>query len=165
LIELLVVLLIAMILLTLSAPELLKYYIRSQLEGLARETALTLQRTRFRAIKQSQPMQVCADVAGGVITAPGGALELPDGVRFEAPPSQTVIDRLTGNCFVFLPDGSVQELGAFRIADVRGNFLEIRVEPQATARVHVLKWDETAEDWYTRDQGGKAWEWKTGKLL
>ena len=163
-IELLVILLIAMILLTISAPELLKYYIRSQLEGFARETSLVMQRARYRAIKDTQQTQVCADLAGGLITSPAGAIELPDSVRFEAPPPLDAVT-VPGNCFVFLTDGSVDEPGAFRIADIRGNFLEIRVEPKATARVQVRKWDEAEGDWYTRDQGGKAWEWKTGKIL
>jgi prepilin-type N-terminal cleavage/methylation domain-containing protein len=164
LIELLVVMLIAMVLLTLSAPELLKYYIRSQLEGLARETAISLQRARYRAIKDSLQVQVCAKTDEGVITVPGGSLELPRTISFDAPGSLDPVT-LTGDCFVFLPDGSVRETGAIRLADVRGNFLEIRVQPQATARVQVLKWDDDDGEWYSRDQGGKAWEWKTGKLL
>jgi len=163
-IELLTVLLIAMVLLTLSAPEILKYYVRSQLEGLAREVSATLQRARYQAIRSSQNVQVCANEADRVITTPGTSLDLPDAVSFGAPPSFDAIDtELTGGCFVFLPDGSVDKTGAFRFQDVRGNFLEIQVEPQATARVQVRKWDEDANDWFTR--GDKVWEWKTGKVL
>jgi prepilin-type N-terminal cleavage/methylation domain-containing protein len=168
LIELLVVMLVAMVLLTLSAPELMKYYIRSQLEGLAREASITMQRARYQAIRSSQDVQVCANAADRVITAPGASLDLPDSVSFGAPPSFDAIDIKApggGNCFTFRPDGSVQYGGAFRIQDVRGNFLEIQVGPVATARVQVRKWDETESDWYTREQGGKAWEWKTGNLL
>ncbi len=166
-IELLTVLLVGLVLMLLSYPELLKYHIRSQLEGVTRQTSYVLQRAKYRAIKNSQPVQICADTAGRVITGLGETIELEDSVNFEAPPAEAgdVITGLTGNCFVFLPDGSVQETGAFRFADVRGNFLEVRVQPQATARVQVRKWDETDNKWYTRDQGGKAWEWKTGHLF
>ena len=110
-------------------------------------------------------MQICADEAGRVVTGPSHPVELEDSVKFEAPSGQGAAVMVPGNCFVFLPDGSVEETGAFRFADVRGNFLEVRVEPLATARVQVRKWDETDNEWYTRDQGGKAWEWKTGNLL
>jgi prepilin-type N-terminal cleavage/methylation domain-containing protein len=163
LIELLVVMLVAMVLLTLSAPELMKYYIRSQLEGLAREVSITLQRARYQAIRSSQEVQVCTNEADRVITAPGASLDLPESVSFGAPPAADPSE--VTDCFVFLPDGSVRKPGVFRIQDVRGNFLEIQVKPQATARVQVLKWDETESKWYTREQGGKAWEWKTGNLL
>lgn len=164
-IELLVVLLVALVLMLLSAPELMRYYIRSQLEGVARETSFVLQRAKYRAIKNGQPVQICADEAGRVVTGPSHPVELEDSVKFEAPSGQGAAVMVPGNCFVFLPDGSVEETGAFRFADVRGNFLEVRVEPLATARVQVRKWDETDNEWYTRDQGGKAWEWKTGNLL
>jgi len=161
-IELLIVLLIAMVLLTLSAPEILKYYIRSQLEGIAREVSVTMQRARYQAIRSSQNVQVCANETDGVITALGGSIELPATVSFGAP-ALSIPSVLTGDCFVFRPDGSVEETGAFRIQDVRGNFLEIWVSPQATARVQVRKWDENDGKWYTR--GDKVWEWNTGKIL
>ena len=168
-IELLTILLVMLVLALMSYPELAKYHIRSQTEGLARSTSLAMQQARYRAMKDSQPVRICADAAGRAITGSTAAetfarLPLPDSVEFEAPPSQAAID-VAGDCFVFLPDGSVQEPGAFRIADVRGNFLEVQVEPRATARVQVRKWDETDGRWYTRSQGGKAWEWKTGNLF
>jgi prepilin-type N-terminal cleavage/methylation domain-containing protein len=40
---------------------------------------------------------------------------------------------------VFQPNGSVAEQGAFRIADVRSNFLEVRVAPAATGRIEIRK--------------------------
>lgn len=43
------------------------------------------------------------------------------------------------NAAVFLPDGSIADVGAFRISDRRGNILEIRIEPQATAKIEVQK--------------------------
>lgn len=164
-IELLTVLLVALVLMMLSAPELMKYYIRGQLEGVTREISYVLQKAKYQAIKNSQNVQICGDVAGRVVTGLGQTIELPDSVSFEAPPSQGDEITVPDNCFTFQPDGSIEETGAFRFADVRGNFLEVEVGPKATARVRVRKWDETENMWFTRDQGGKAWEWKTGRLF
>ena len=47
------------------------------------------------------------------------------------------------NAVVFLPDGSVRDPGGIHIADTRGNFMSVRVEPQATGKVRVLKWNDT----------------------
>jgi prepilin-type N-terminal cleavage/methylation domain-containing protein len=41
---------------------------------------------------------------------------------------------------VFLPDGSVDVGGAIRVADERGNVLEIRIGPAATGKTAVLKY-------------------------
>jgi prepilin-type N-terminal cleavage/methylation domain-containing protein len=50
-------------------------------------------------------------------------------------------DAMTGAA-VFQPNGSVVEQGAFRIADVRGNFLEVRIAPAASGRIEIRKWQE-----------------------
>jgi len=62
---------------------------------------------------------------------------------------------------VFNGDGSITDEGAFRIKDERQNFLEIRVSPEATARIQLRKWQTTDNAWYTRDmRNGKVlWEW------
>lgn len=44
------------------------------------------------------------------------------------------------NAVVFLPDGTVRDTGAIRVADNRENYFEVRVEPRATARVQILKY-------------------------
>lgn len=69
--------------------------------------------------------------------------------------------------FVFEPDGSVRETGAIRFGDVRGNFFELRVEPAATARIQVLKYNPTTDfggpNFLPRgideDSGENYWEW------
>lgn len=48
---------------------------------------------------------------------------------------------------VFERDGSIRDVGAFRIADTRGNFFELRIEPQATAQVEVLKYYNDNPPW------------------
>ena len=44
---------------------------------------------------------------------------------------------------VFEPNGSIRTLGAFRIADARGNYFEVRIAPRATARIEIRKYYET----------------------
>lgn len=44
------------------------------------------------------------------------------------------------NAVVFLPDGSVMDSGAIRLADKRSNSFEVRIEPRATGRVRVNKY-------------------------
>ncbi len=53
----------------------------------------------------------------------------------------------------------MRNTGAIRFGDLRGNFLEVRVEPAATARVQVLKWDLDLAAYQTRNQGDKPWVW------
>lgn len=63
---------------------------------------------------------------------------------------------------VFQPNGSVADEGAFRIADLRGNFLEVRVAPAATGRIEIRKWQD--EVWRgtgdPTDPDFIAWKWK-----
>lgn len=72
----------------------------------------------------------------------------------KGPEGADVIDGFTatkqGTVAVFLPDGSVQDPGAFRFGDERGNFLEVRIETAATGKSDVLKWN-SSPSW-----GGKA---------
>ena len=44
---------------------------------------------------------------------------------------------------VFLPSGRVEDTGGIHVADNRGNFFSVRVEPEATAKVRILKWDDS----------------------
>ncbi len=95
-----------------------------------------------------------------------GRFRLPATVRFAAPTElpEDVVDGFTpvggGEDVAILdPDGSVRDLGAFRFADNRDNYLEVRVAPQATARIQVRKWDETDSVWLARGEGGEPWYW------
>jgi prepilin-type N-terminal cleavage/methylation domain-containing protein len=91
-----------------------------------------------------------------------GRWQLPGRIVLAAPGSEAAVDGLTtiGGDHVarLLPDGSINDVGAFRLADQRGNFLEVRVEPKATARVTVNKWDGT--NWWARGEGGHPWTWQ-----
>lgn len=64
------------------------------------------------------------------------------------------------NVAVFSSDGSADTRGAFRFADAYGNFLQVRVEPAATARVRIEKFHDGDVEWYFRNQNNKPWEWK-----
>jgi prepilin-type N-terminal cleavage/methylation domain-containing protein len=169
LVELLVVLAVGMILVLATYPELARYYVRSQLEGTIQELALMMQKARYQAIKANTQTKVCADTTLKQVSVTLGTtllsqVTLPKAITFGAPGAQTAIT-VTANCFTFNTDGSVAEVGSFRMVDNNTNYLEIRVDPQATARVEVRKWDTTDSQWYTRNQGGKAWTWNTGKLF
>ncbi len=66
---------------------------------------------------------------------------------------------------IFQSDGSLDAAGAFRFADARGNYLEIRVAPAATGKVQIRKydpdlgvnWDGT--HWYAHGEVSKGWKW------
>ena len=78
--------------------------------------------------------------------------------------SKSIVGDDTG--LVIRPDGSVDKAGAFRVSDVRGNHLEVRIAPAATGRVEILMHieDGTNKGWYApgdpEDPDRVRWEWK-----
>ena len=97
----------------------------------------------------------------------GGRFPLPTGIEIQAPDGWDAFDDLTTvsppdgdeQVAVFAPDGSIADIGAFRMGDARGNFFEVRIEPQATARIQVRKYDEGADDWLEHRENGQPWKW------
>ena len=96
----------------------------------------------------------------------GGTFSLPSGLSFAAHDGTDDAKVAEGfedvtwsgtNVAVFESDGSVSKLGAFRTGDLEGNYLEIRVEPQATARVEIRKWD--GAEYLAQGDKGKTWKW------
>lgn len=94
-----------------------------------------------------------------VFAGPGGAADRIDGLT--TMPSGD-------NSFVFEPDGSIRDVGALRIADDRGNFFELRVEPRATAKSEVRKYNPApswgdAAGWFEKGNvpstGAPTWVW------
>ncbi len=185
LIEVLIVLLVAAILLTLGVPLLNNMIQRAQLEGFARQMAILVQQARFNAIKKSNTQSVVRiDVAkkqvlsfadvdndGVYDTTKGdyqlGLESLPNGVEFAAPAADPKIapglsldpsgTASSPGIAILLPDGSIKDPGSFRVADRHGNYLEVQVAPQGTARVQVLKWDGAA--WREQGYNGQPWVW------
>jgi prepilin-type N-terminal cleavage/methylation domain-containing protein len=96
----------------------------------------------------------------------GGTYSLPSGIDFAAHDG-TDNDKIAEGFFdvtwsdtnvaIFESDGSSSALGAFRTGDLEGNYLEIRVEPQATARVEIRKWD--GAEYLAQGDKGKTWDW------
>jgi len=189
LIEMLVVLAILMILLLFAVPALQTAMRQGKLRGMANETATVMRLARLAAIKNSCPsiVKIVIDSSprvegfpdcdgNGVLDADKktlGSFPLPYGVHFLAPPNlqgNASIDGLSAdpgggaaNVAIFQPDGSIQKIGAFRFGDDVGNFLEVSVSPQATARIEVHKCllcTANPADWYANGDNGKSWVWK-----
>lgn len=64
-----------------------------------------------------------------------------------------------GGWVTFDPSGAALEIGGFRFGDQHRNFLEVRVDPQATGKISIRKWDDVNSVWLDNHQGGEAWEW------
>lgn len=90
-------------------------------------------------------------------------LPLPTGVTFTGPGSQPAVAGFTAvpsaplNRAIFNIDGSLRDTGAFRLADNRDNYLEVAVEPAATARVDLRKWD--GSQWRAQGENNEVWKW------
>ncbi len=186
LIELLVVLILLGAIATLGFPALQNMIARSRLEGTVRQIGTLMQQSRYEAIKNSTPVSVRVDIPGRTVTAfrdsrttgtfgtqdsgeltvgPESGLPLPRLIEFAAPTSLPIVDGFhpasptTVGWVSFGSDGSVDAQGAFRIADNRGNYLEIAIEPAATARIEMRKWDDSTSTFVAQGTGGKPWIW------
>ena len=93
-----------------------------------------------------------------------GRLRMPSGVTLQSPNGDLGIDSVDGfvneapipsGIAYFAIDGTIGDVGAFRIGDARGNFLEARVAAATTARVELRKWEGTK--W--REQGEEEGAW------
>lgn len=103
-------------------------------------------------------------------------LDLPSNVEFEDQDGNTGKASVLGNTTVevdgadlpapiFQPDGSIDEpvadAFAYRVADLRGNVLEVRIAPAATGKVRVRKWQDG--EWLStvdpQDPKSKPWRW------
>lgn len=104
-----------------------------------------------------------------------GRFTLARGVEFREPGGATDLNSVDGfdnpaplpdDQAIFQPDGSVEDAGAFRFADDRDNFLEVRVSPPATGRLQTRKFNpdlpvnSDGTHWYAPAEGGEPWEWK-----
>jgi hypothetical protein len=95
-----------------------------------------------------------------------GRVVLPAMLDFVDPWSGGGLDSIAGfdnpgtlpdGSAIFLPDGSIASIGAFRFADANGNCLETTAGPRNAVRVDIRKWDGTA--WRARGEGGRPWAW------
>lgn len=99
-----------------------------------------------------------------------GRVELPNRVFFKDAAGNTDKASVEGfsdnaessalpNIARFQSNGAIDKLGAYRFADDSDNYLEVRVEPAATARVEVRKWNEARNDYFANGANGEAWSW------
>lgn len=183
LVELLITLVIALILLAVTVPALQNLFSRQRLEGYARSVATLAQRARHEALVRGVPAVVAvedgsvfafADLHGATLADPPDGLFNPDGsapyrttdyeIGRHRVPRHVSLEGVDGftpiggdRRAVFRPDGSVSDTGGFRVNDVRGNRLDIRVATRATGRVALFKWDGSA--WRANGEGGESWDW------
>lgn len=179
-IEMTFVLLIFSLLLTLGLPSLRATIQRAKFVGYLETASTLMQKARFTSIKENQEAVVLADTTTSQILAfldvpqgtdppnrsldPGetvlGRLDLPVGIALAAPGTEAVIDFALADGPIFQPDGSVLEQGGLRFGDTRGNFLELRIDPPATSRIEIRKWEEAGGTgaWYPKGEG-ESWKW------
>lgn len=180
LLELIVVLAIIMIAVLIGFPALQNMLARAKTESALRECGMEFRAARLDSIKQSANVYVQADFANERVavyreTSDDGftpatdafvrEFKLPKGFYFWGPPDgaaegPNATDNLppATHAFTFLSSGAANDIGGVRFSDGRGNFFEVHVEPKATARVTLRKWDGTT--WKQQDEGGVRWDWK-----
>jgi type IV fimbrial biogenesis protein FimT len=183
LIEMLVVLAILSIAALLSIPYLSAQIQRSKLLGIASQVSGMMRLARLDAIKYSRCGIVAINLSSRKVNAFSdkdgdcqpdageeiGEVILPKSVTFEAPGNLTGVASVKDftafagnpNIAVFSGDGSVVATGAFRFkSEALGtgapNYLEVNVEPKATARVALRKYESGA--WVENDGTG-VWKW------
>lgn len=191
LVEMLVVLCLATILLALGLPALQTTMHQAKLRGVAQEVSVLMRQARLNAVKTVSQSVVRVELPAGDqpgrvegfadLDSNGlfggadrvlGSIPLPTGIQFVAPPSLTGAASVDGlspdplapalpRIAIFQRNGSIAAVGAFRFADTYGNFLEVRIEPAATARIELRKAREDGGSWlwYASGDGGQAWEW------
>ena len=182
LIELIILLAIIGVIALLGYPALANTIRRARVETAVRDAAMQARSARLEAIKRSTTVYLQADLGNDRLitwretgTTPGFSpanderlreQPLPPSLWFWGPadgaPEGT--DATNGlpaeNYFEFESSGAADRAGAIRFGDGRGNFLEVRVDPPATARVVLRKWNAAASAWQTQGEGGQQWSWE-----
>jgi prepilin-type N-terminal cleavage/methylation domain-containing protein len=181
LLELLVILAVVGLAVLIGFPALMNTIRRARVETTVKEAAMEVRTARLEAVRRSVNTYVEADFENDrlVVWREADGVDgltdndvlvrettLPSQVRFWAPgedpegPEATVglTARDNGNqYFTFLASGAASATGAIRFADTRGNFLEVRVDPPATAKVTLRKYDDG--NWLDQGAEGRQWTW------
>ena len=180
LLESIVMLALLGLLVVMGFPALLNTIHRAKVETTVREAAMELRAARLEAVKRSVPTYVEADLTNDrlVVWRESGdtlgfsdddelvrQLGLPEGLHFWGPADgapegpDATFGLPAENYLTFEANGAADFVGAIRFGDGRDNFLELRVDPPATARVTTRKWDGATNRWLERGEGGKQWSW------
>jgi prepilin-type N-terminal cleavage/methylation domain-containing protein len=186
LIEMLVVMSLMLVLIALGIPALQTALHQSKIRGIVQEVTVLMRQARLDAVKSSTQavVQIIPSTGAG---DPGhvlafsdrdsngqlgagepvlGNFALPTGVVFEnckKSADKSSVDGLSTdpnggpNIAIFRRDGSITDIGGFRFNDPYDNCMEIHVEPAATARIEVRKWNGSA--YVPSGDNGKAWTW------
>lgn len=186
LIEMLVVLALMMVLVSLGIPALQNALHQSKMRGMVQEITVALRLARIDAIKTSSQgiVQIVPSTGPGVLPlvrafsdrdSDGklGAGErvlasfvLPTGVSFEDNAGKLDKDSVEGfstdpaggpNIAIFHGDGRIEKRGKFHISDPYGNYMEVFVETEATARIVVRKFE--SGEYVPNGDKGNAWTW------
>lgn len=188
LIEAVVVVLILGAVGVVAIPRVLESVHRSRFEGFLRQVQALMHQARLASVRRGVPALLWVDVdstsarvavstgepplvvpATLAVAGPGGPNDAFDGLtRIDAAIARRDGEAREGNvpALVFESDGSVRDAGAIRFADASGNVFELRVAPQATARIAIRKHDRDPRRprnprddsrWYERDEGGWTW--------
>lgn len=172
--ELLVVMAVMMILMTFMLPAFQSTIRRGKLQGAAQEAAILMRKARFEAVKRNQqvavssafaPRQItlCTNPVGGVCTPPQSLVlaqvDLPTGIEVvpgasTAPFPPDVPGGFTASTVVYQSNGSVAQEGSMEFTDRNNNRLRVVVNPRATARIEMQKWE--TDDFYPADE--KVWK-------
>lgn len=188
LIEAVVVVVILGTVAAVGIPLVLDSVHRSRFEGFLLQVQALAHKAKRAAVRRGTPVVVWVDVEATPATVAASTgeppLVVPATLTVAGPEGSndafdglTAIDPTTAHrdgevregeapALVFEGDGSVRDTGAFRFADASGNVFELRVAPQATARIAIRKHDPDPRRprnpnddgrWYERDEGGWTW--------
>lgn len=186
LVELLIIVTLIGIAVLIGIPTLQNYLNRAKVEGTMRNTMLAFRTARYEAIKRSRTVTVQGHLTDGWVDAyielddpPNNAFDAGTDIRVQPrwlldypvtfqSPDATIVDPdwTDGTTFtvLFQNDGSVQQEGFIRMGDERGNFIQIDIEPAATAKMSRSKYYAPESGgaqggWLEWGQEGVAWKW------
>jgi prepilin-type N-terminal cleavage/methylation domain-containing protein len=179
LIEMLVVMALMLALVAIGIPSLQNALHQSKMRGMVQEITVALRLARIDAVKTSSRgiVQIVPSTApdkpalvrafsdrdsDGKLGANEPVLAsfvLPTGVTFDSVDGFSTDPEGGPNMAIFRSDGSLKdgEVGGFRISDPYGNQMEVRVEPAATARIEVRKFENG--EYVPNGDKGNAWTW------
>jgi prepilin-type N-terminal cleavage/methylation domain-containing protein len=136
---------------------------RWRIQTSAQQVAATFQRARLEAVRRNEPATV--EIIDNRAVARVGTdlsfeIRLEGGVEFRGPEGEPAVygfgddDKL-----VFRIDGTAEDAGAFRLAGARNLFMEVRIDPPATGRTEIRKWDPVDQRFEAQGEGGVQWTW------
>jgi type II secretory pathway pseudopilin PulG len=182
----LVVMAVMLALVAIGIPSLQNALHQSKMRGMVQEITVALRLARIDAIKSSSQgiVQIVPSTApdkpalvrafsdrdfDGKLGANESVLAsfvLPTGVSFEDNTGKVDKDSVEGfspdpeggpNMAIFRGTGAIESRGKFRISDTYGNYMEVFVETEATARIVVRKSENGA--YVANGDNGQAWTW------